>query len=84
MVQLFKLHLNSSNVCNNGFLLGNAFTVITSVLLVVDHPNEDLYEKVKFYFGKKRSRRKNAQEFFDMDILNKEFACKDEVNIKKY
>jgi hypothetical protein len=54
--------------------------MITSVMLVVDRPGEDLYRRVEYYFGKKRTMKHNSEQYFDMDIILSEFACNDDVS----
>ena len=48
----------------------------TSVMLVVE-PSTELFRRVKPHFGTWRKSVK--KQYFDMDIVNKEFACKDQV-----
>ena len=55
------------------------FGVITSVLLVVD-PNEELFDKLKEYFGKWMNKNgQKSRQYFDMDIINQRLACHGEL-----
>eukprot|EP00095_Tigriopus_kingsejongensis_P011607 snap_masked-scaffold859_size87536-processed-gene-0.0 protein:Tk11607 transcript:snap_masked-scaffold859_size87536-processed-gene-0.0-mRNA-1 annotation:"hypothetical protein DFA_03248" len=64
---------------NEGVFAGNGdnckgvvFPVITTILLVVE-PSLELFQRVRPYFGQRRPE--SHQEFFDMDIIQKEFNC---------
>ena len=50
--------------------------MITSILLVIE-PNQELFDQMEPYFGKKHPR--NNKEYFDMDIINDELTKNDQM-----
>ena len=56
---------------------GERFVAVTTALLVIDKPSRAIFDRVAKYFGE--SRNIKGDEYFDMDIVNGEFACSDEI-----
>eukprot|EP00095_Tigriopus_kingsejongensis_P001240 maker-scaffold160_size295910-snap-gene-1.41 protein:Tk01240 transcript:maker-scaffold160_size295910-snap-gene-1.41-mRNA-1 annotation:"hypothetical protein DFA_05069" len=61
-----------------GLCPNTELVVITSVMLVVD-PSLELFSRVERHFGSLKFG--TTQQNYDMDILNKEFSCNDNIFI---
>ena len=68
------------STCRTKIHLGQAHVLVTSAFLIVE-PSIEMYSRVEKHFKDLNvtNTQSNIKELLDMDIIHKEFGCKDEI-----